>query len=206
MLTLSDIRAALARHQPKTGPFEAIPARAAVAMILAGPEDGLNLCMIRRAEQAGDPWSGHYAFPGGRAQAGDASPRAVAERETGEEVGLALENGHLLGPLSEMPVRLGGVDTGMRLSTFVYYLGPETPAFSPNSEVAAAYWVPLSHLWDADQGTHLALEREGVKMIFPAIRYRDYVIWGLTFRVLTLFSDVLDHPLPHLEEIPGLGG
>jgi hypothetical protein len=31
------------------------------------------------------------------------------------------------------------------------------------------------------------------------------VIWGLTFRVLTFFSDVLDDPLPHLEEIPGLG-
>ena len=70
--------------------------------------------------------------------------------------------------------------------------------------MAAAYWVPLSHLWDASQGTHLALEREGAKMIFPAIHYRDYVIWGLTFRVLTLFSDVLDHPLPHLEELPGL--
>jgi len=27
----------------------------------------------------------------------------------------------------------------------------------------------------------------------------------VTFRVLTLFSDILDAPLPHLEEIPGLG-
>ena len=41
-------------------------------------------------------------------------------------------------------------------------------------------------------------------MIYPAVRFRDTVIWGLTFRILSLFSDVLDHPLPHLEEIPGL--
>ena len=72
-------------------------------------------------------------------------------------------------------------------------------------EVASAHWVPLAHLWDPGQGTHLRLERNGARMVYPAIKYLDYVIWGLTFRVLTQFSDVLDHPLPHLEEIPGLG-
>ena len=38
-------------------------------------------------------------------------------------------------------------------------------------------------------------------MLFPAIRFREHLIWGLTLRVLTLFSDALDHPLPHVEEI-----
>ena len=52
---------------------------------------------------------------------------------------------------------------------------------------------------------HLEWEREGTRLLYPAIRFRDASIWGLTFRVLTLFSDVLDAPLPHLEEIPGLG-
>jgi len=42
-------------------------------------------------------------------------------------------------------------------------------------------------------------------LINPTIRWRGHAIWGLTYRVLTLFSDVLDAPLPHLEEIPGLG-
>ena len=35
--------------------------------------------------------------------------------------------------------------------------------------------------------------------MFPAIRFQQYLIWGLTLRVLTLFSDVLGQPLPHLE-------
>lgn len=205
MPTLDDIKNALARHEPRSQPFRAVPEQAAVAMILAGEEDGLRLCMIRRAEREGDPWSGHYAFPGGRAQPEDPHARAVAERETGEEVGLRLEERHLLGPLSEMPVRLGGRDTGMRLSIFVYDLGRALPALKPNHEVAAAYWVPLSHLWDAGNATHLDIDRSGARMVYPAIQYRDYVIWGLTFRVLTLFSDMLDQPLPHLEEIPGLG-
>lgn len=205
MPTLNDIRRALERHEPHTRPFVPVRDHAAVAMILAGPADELSLCFIRRAEREGDPWSGHYAFPGGRAHPEDPTPQAVAERETNEEVGLVLRPEHLVGPLSEMPVRLGGVDTGMMLSPFVYYLGERHAPLYPNHEVAGAYWVPLAHLWDLDNGTHLELNRFGQRMIYPAIRYRDYVIWGLTFRVLTLFSDVLDDPLPHLEEIPGLG-
>lgn len=205
MPILDDIKKALGRHEPRSEPFRAVPEQAAVAMILAGEEDGLRLCMIRRAEREGDPWSGHYAFPGGRAQPEDPHARAVAERETGEEVGLRLKERHLLGALSEMPIRLGGQDTGMRLSTFVYYWGHALPPFVPNHEVAGAYWVPLSHLWDAGNATHMDIDRSGSRMVYPAIQYRDYVIWGLTYRVLTLFSDVLDQPLPHLEEIPGLG-
>jgi 8-oxo-dGTP pyrophosphatase MutT (NUDIX family) len=205
MPTLDEIRDALARHRPHSLPFRPHRDNAAVAMILGGPPEALRICLIRRALREGDPWSGHYAFPGGRAHPEDATAAAVAERETVAEVGLRLQAAHLIGPLSEMPVRLGGVDTGMRLSIFVYYIGERLPPLHLNGEVAAAYWVPLAHLWDEANGTHMDIERGGARMIYPAISYRDYVIWGLTYRVLTLFSDVLDEPLPHLEEIPGLG-
>jgi 8-oxo-dGTP pyrophosphatase MutT (NUDIX family) len=205
MPTLDDIRAALSRHRPHTLPFSPQRDNAAVAMILGGMPEDLRICLIRRAQREGDPWSGHYAFPGGRAHPEDPTAQAVAERETVEEVGLRLEAPHLIGRLSEMPVRLGGVDTGMRLSTFVYYIGETLPPLRLNGEVSAAYWVPLAHLWDEANGTHMNIERGGARMIYPAISYRDYVIWGLTYRVLTQFSDVLDVPLPHLEEIPGLG-
>jgi len=205
VLTLAEIHRKLTGHTPTVEPFVATSDHASVAIILAGAREDPSLCLIRRAEREGDPWSGHYAFPGGRAEPRDPTAQAVAERETEEEVGLCLEESHLIAPLSEMPVRLGGVDTGMRLSPFVYDLGETTPPFIPNGEVASAYWVPLTHLWETKNGTHLELDRNGNRMIYPAIRYQDYVIWGLTYRVLTLFSDVLDHPLPHLEEIPGLG-
>ena len=205
MPTLDDIQRALERHQPEVGGFLPIRDHAAVALILAGEEADLRLCFIRRAERKDDPWSGHYAFPGGRADPEDPSARAVAERETLEEVDLRLDNGHLVAPLSRMPVRLGGVDIGMVLFSFVYYVGRVLPALSPNGEVATAHWVPLSHLWDEANATHMDLERGKSRMVYPAIHYLDYVIWGLTYRVLTLFSDVLDHPLPHFEEIPGLG-
>jgi 8-oxo-dGTP pyrophosphatase MutT (NUDIX family) len=144
------------------------------------------------------------AFPGGRASPADPTAQAVAERETEEEVGLRLQPAHRIAPLAELPVRLAGRETGMTLSSFVYYLGPQAADLHPNEEVAGAYWVELGHLWDPANGTHYRLQREGADMVFPAIRFRNTVIWGLTFRLLTQFSSNVNHPLPHLEDIPGL--
>jgi hypothetical protein len=79
-------------------------------------------------------------------------------------------------------------------------VGPEPPRLTGNSEVAEAYWAPLGDLWDQRNASELRLDRHGVAMVFPAIRFREHLIWGLTHRVLTLFSDLIGLPLPHLEQ------
>jgi 8-oxo-dGTP pyrophosphatase MutT (NUDIX family) len=206
MIPLSAIRTALAVQPAQVTPLEPGQNRAAVAIVLAGPDAGLSMCFIRRAERAGDPWSGHMAFPGGRVNWGDPTVQAAAERETLEEVGLALRAEHFIAPLAELPVRLAGRPTGMTLSSFVYYLGESEFPLRPNPEVAGAYWVPLEHLWRPANATHYRMRREGTEMVFPAIRFRDTVIWGLTFRLLTQFSGSVNRPLPHLEDLPGLAG
>ncbi len=221
MLHLANIRRALARHRPEitsegdsSAPWGAggesySARRAAVALVLAGAEDALHLCFIRRAEVAGDRWSGHMALPGGHADPGDADAGATAARETREEVGLPLAGSQRIGALSDIPVRRPGMDVTLVLAGRVFYLGRELLPFEPNHEVAAAYWIPLAHLWEPENATWLELDHGGSRAtrapaarVYPGIRFRDQVIWGLTFRVLTLFSDVLDHPLPHLEDIP----
>jgi 8-oxo-dGTP pyrophosphatase MutT (NUDIX family) len=203
--SLDQIRRALATHQPRTLDGEPRAQEAAVALVLAGAPRGLTLCVIRRAERDDDPWSGHLALPGGRASPTDPTARAVAERETLEEVGLALADPAYLGALSQVQVRLGGRHRQMVLHPFVYYLGTELPPFAASDEVAEAFWVPLTHLWDPNHASHVTWERDGTRLLYPAITWRGHAIWGLTLRVLTLFSDVLDAPLPHLEELPGLG-
>ena len=203
--TIDQIREALERHQPQLVDQGPDDTRASVALILAGTGTDLSLCAIRRAEHPLDPWSGHMALPGGRCDPEDPHPRAAAERETLEEVGLALSDPHWIGGLSDMPVRLGGSGRKMVLSSFVYHLGEELAPFTPNHEVAEVFWIPLAHLWDSRNASSLEWERNGTSLLYPAIRYQGHAIWGITFRVLMLFSDVLDSPLPHLEEIPGLG-
>jgi 8-oxo-dGTP pyrophosphatase MutT (NUDIX family) len=199
LFTVEQIRQALSRHQPTLVAREPEHSEASVALILAGAGSDLSLAAILRAEHPLDPWSGHMALPGGRASAEDSGPRAAAERETLEEVGIALDESHWLGALSHVLVHREGSVRQMVLSPFVYYLGEELAPFAISDEVAEAYWIPLSHLWDPSNASRFTWQRNGARLLYPAIRFRDTAIWGLTFRVLTLFSDVLDAPLPHLE-------
>ena len=64
--------------------------RAAVAVILRERDGALEVLVIRRAERAGDRWSGHAALPGGKVSESDTSIDDTALRETLEEVGLDL--------------------------------------------------------------------------------------------------------------------
>ena len=205
MLSVEAIRNALTAHQPTPSRFDGHRGCAAVAMILVGQEDNLKLCMIRRAKKSGDPWSGHMALPGGRFSPEDADLRVTAERETHEEVGLLLDPASRLGSLAPLAIWLSGREQPLYLFPSVYYLGLAIPALTLNHEVAEAYWMPLAHPWQAGNATHLKLSADGKTLYYPAVRFQDQIVWGITLRVLTLFSDVIGRPLPHLEEIPGLG-
>ena len=210
MLYIDDIRAALARQPPAADnefdPGQTDRSDAAVALILAGRGRDLSLCLIRRAEKSGDPWSGDVAFPGGRRGAEDTDPCATAERETEEEIGLRLYATQRLGRLVPLAIRLSGRKMRLRLFVTVYSVGASVPVFWCNREVAAAWWIPLIHLWDAGHATHLRLPTESAMLSYPAIRLpTGALLWGISLRVLTLFSDAIGRPLPHLEEIPGMG-
>jgi 8-oxo-dGTP pyrophosphatase MutT (NUDIX family) len=167
--------------------------QAAVALVLAGEAVDLHVCLIRRAEHERDRWSGHMALPGGRVDAGDRSVRAAAVREAREEVGLRLERAPYLGSLETQPVRSAGTLTGMSLSSFVFHLGETLEPLTPtDDEVAEAFWVPLRHLLDPRNAVHRPTPRNGETLEFPAVIYRGHYIWGLTYRVLTMFFERLE--------------
>jgi 8-oxo-dGTP pyrophosphatase MutT (NUDIX family) len=162
---------------------------AAVALVLAGEAADLHVCLIRRAEHEPDRWSGHMALPGGRVDAIDSSIRAAAIRETREEVGLQLDRAPYLGALATMPVSSAGQPTGMSLSSFVFHFGDMLERFTLSDEVAEAFWVPLRHMLDPRNAARRPTLRDGVSLDRPAIVYQGHYIWGLTYRVLTMFFE-----------------
>jgi 8-oxo-dGTP pyrophosphatase MutT (NUDIX family) len=98
---LLDIRGRLAKHEPKTLTSPSNQG-AAVAVVLREADGGPEVLFIERARRAGDPWSGHMAFPGGRIDPEDAHARGAAERETREEVGVDLAGAEPLGRLDDL--------------------------------------------------------------------------------------------------------
>ncbi len=194
--SLAAIRRGLEASTPELlEPPSNIRDRASVAVVFGGPAEALSLCFIRRAQREDDRWSGHMAFPGGRASPEDASPEAVARRETREEVGLVLTDAQRLGRLSDFNLGPTGA-TGV-LSPFAYYIGEQLPAFALEAaEVAAADWLTLAYLWSRSSKTTAPWVHQGVTMRFPGIAHGEHVIWGLTHRVLTRLAARIEHPLP----------
>ncbi len=164
--------------------------QAAVAVILrlvAGDE--VELLLIRRAERPGDHWSGHMAFPGGRAEPEDADLRATAARETREEVGLDLDlHGELLGPLDQQWPRTG---RGLVVSPWVWLLKAPDVALTPNAEVAQAIWTPLGPMLRGETRTEYPFRWNGMDVRLPGYKVEEHTVWGMTHRMLDSLFELL---------------
>jgi 8-oxo-dGTP pyrophosphatase MutT (NUDIX family) len=205
---LDQLRATLGPRGGASGrePSSSAPApedasrRASVALVFAGPAAALRLCLIRRAERLGDPWSGQMALPGGFVDASDASDRAAAKRETREEVGVDLADAEYLGALGRFPMV---ADHGA-LSPFAFYLGVDLAPLVPEAkEVAAAFWLEVGEIWAPERLTTVPYVHEGTRLTFPGIAFGPDVIWGLTYRVLTDLGRVVGRPLGDGRPVPG---
>jgi 8-oxo-dGTP pyrophosphatase MutT (NUDIX family) len=177
--------------------------RASVVILLRGTEENLSLCLIRRSAWEGDPWSRHIALPGGRSE-GDERPWDTARREVFEEIGLELTAKSAEIELPELGVSLAGRDRILQISPFVAYLGPTASPFRQGPEVEDVFWTPISHFWEVSRLHYLSLDSEGQRLLYPAVSIEQGTVFGITLRIISIFSDHLGHPLPFLEEIPGL--
>jgi 8-oxo-dGTP pyrophosphatase MutT (NUDIX family) len=185
------IETRLSDHTPGKSRLRRFKKRSAVAMILQVRDGELQILMIKRAERAGDPWSGHMAFPGGRMDKSDANGYAVAMRETAEEVGLVLgPQDECIGRLSELNARPHRGTFGMAVSPFVFRLDREV-TFTPNYEVAEVVWVPLEFLTDEDNREEMIWKYKGARIPVPCYMYEGRCIWGLSLMMLDELLDLV---------------
>lgn len=176
------------------GVVDAGPSAAVAAILRELPgADGADLFFIRRAEQVGDPWSGHIAFPGGRRDAEDESLLATAIRETREEVGIELAVEHFLARLPDVPAFVRS-KSGKHLvvTPFVFAL-PADVAVVPNNEVASTLWVPLASLARGEGKSSFTLDYEGTTYDLPCIHLEpgQHRLWGMTYRMLETLLDAV---------------
>ncbi len=197
MASISDIRVALDTHEPECR-VVGDKRQASVALVLRDHGRGPEVLFIERAHRVGDPWSGHMAFPGGRVDATDSGAQHAAERETMEEVGLSLAAAEVLGRLDDLEGHAAAAP-GMVISAFVYSLTiGHAQELEPNHEVEEAFWFPVSDLLDDQRHVdHSHTRVEGVT--FPGILVGEperHVVWGLTYRFLEIFLELIGTALP----------
>ncbi|HEV2137646.1 MAG TPA: CoA pyrophosphatase [Nitrososphaerales archaeon] len=152
---------------------------AAVSIILRDG-DSPNVLLIKRAERASDPWSGQIAFPGGKMQPGDKTAKDTAIRETIEEVGIDLGRAaEFLGYADTTTTHTGTMDVVP--TVFALKQGVEVRI---NQEVASYRWASLEDFLGPNGKSTYKFNYDGRNIEMPSYLVGDYVVWGLTYRIL----------------------
>ena len=201
MVSIERMRRSLAATEHSAG--GTLARRASVAIVLRGECDVPSVCFVARARRPGDPWSGDVAFPGGWARGEGESLRDAAMRETREEIGLALADAHHVGDMA--PMSISRHDSGIGIiGASVFHIGKSRPPLQPDGhEIAGAFWAPISDLYHPGNRLVVHWSRSGPPKPRPAIEFHGHVIWGLTYRVLVRFSNLVTDGRSPLEADPG---
>jgi 8-oxo-dGTP pyrophosphatase MutT (NUDIX family) len=148
-------------------------------------EPGATVILTLRAAHL-PSHAGQIAFPGGRADPGDATIVDTALREAQEEIGLAPD---LVTPIGLLDGYRTG--TGYRI---VPVLAAVLPKFTPQPdtrEVADIFEVPLAFLMTGSNHQRHARQWQGHTRHFYAMPYGERYIWGATAGILRLMYERL---------------
>ena len=179
---LEIIRSNLGKNEPQRKGL-----RFAAVSVMLRDKMNPSVLLIKRAERAGDPWSGQIAFPGGKMQSEDGTAKDTATRETLEEVGIDLsKTAEFLGYGTLTTTHTGTMD----VVPVVFLMKDEVEAMA-NDEVASFRWIQLGELLAPGSKSSFRLETPGNVIELPAYITGDYVVWGLTHRIL---DSLLDSP------------
>jgi len=164
---------------------------AAVALVLRhnAAVDDLDLLLIRRAQRAGDPWSGQIGLPGGRFEPNDSSLEETAVRETIEEIGLDVrQHGVILGALDELRPRTP-VLPPIIVRPYVCVVR-DVPTLVPSDEVSEYRWVRVGELFHPDARVNTTVRVRDYSMRVDAFQLGDFTVWGMTERILSTFAEI----------------
>ncbi len=140
-----------------------------------------RMFLIKRAERSGDPWSGQVAFPGGKMKVGEMTPMQTAIRETIEEVGVDLgTDADFQGYFGAFRTHTGNMD----VVPSVFLMKREVKV-TPNEEVSGYRWVALDEFLAPRSRSTYHLKANGVARDMPAYVSGEYVVWGLTQRIIS---------------------
>jgi 8-oxo-dGTP pyrophosphatase MutT (NUDIX family) len=128
--------------------------------------------------------SGQIAFPGGKIDAIDKSPRDAALREAEEEIGL---DRSFVDPIGYLGVY--GTGFGFRILPTVARVKPGFKLTINHSEVDDAFEVPLSFLMNPSNHQVHSKDFRGMERSYYAMPFAERFIWGATAGILRVLYE-----------------
>ena len=154
-------------------------AKAAVSIIRCRRPDD-SVLLLRRKKKEGDPWSGHFAFPGGRREPDDDSLFETCIRETYEEtrIALAVETFE-----KEVEATYAGscLSASILVQPFLFSLTEKPEIEVERSEIQSYHWLDITSFQNPEAHVEVEMIPSRVYTVFPL---QDYYIWGFTYNLL----------------------
>lgn len=164
------------------------PQKAAVALHIQILPDDIKIILIERSMYNGKH-SQQIAFPGGKMEITDESLEITARRESHEEIGFGLNDGILLGCLSEIFIPV----SSFLVKPFVF-VHDQFPNFIKNErEVNTIFICTLSEIDTIKKRSFkdIKISKNQVLKNVPGIHYKGHFIWGATALMLHEFNTAL---------------
>jgi 8-oxo-dGTP pyrophosphatase MutT (NUDIX family) len=159
------------------------PIRPAAVLIGVVDHPQPTVLLTQRSPHLADH-AGQIAFPGGKIETTDLSPRDTALREAEEEVGL---DPSFIDPIGYLDVY--GTSFGFRILPTVARIKPGFQLRINRSEVDDAFEVPLSFLMNpANHQVHSKPFR-GMERSYYAMPFAERYIWGATAGILRVLFE-----------------
>jgi 8-oxo-dGTP pyrophosphatase MutT (NUDIX family) len=159
------------------------PIRPAAVLIPIVDHPEPTVLLTQRSPHLADH-AGQIAFPGGKIDATDSTPRDAALREAEEEVGL---DRSFVDPLGYLGVY--GTSFGFRILPTVARVRPGFSLRINRSEVDDAFEVPLAFLMNPSNHQLHAKEFRGVERTYYAMPFAERYIWGATAGILRVLYE-----------------
>jgi 8-oxo-dGTP pyrophosphatase MutT (NUDIX family) len=147
-----------------------------VALAREGSEP--HVLLTRRTDDV-ETHKGQYAFPGGMTDEGDADPVHTALREADEELGIKARLVHPITLLDDL-----STPTGFVITPVVATLEAKPPLTPNPTEVAEAFWAPLSFFGAKEHGRSEQRDVRGVQREVWFYDFEGRIIWGATAWIL----------------------
>jgi len=159
------------------------PVRPAAVLIAVVDHEEPTVLLTQRSPNLSEH-AGQIAFPGGKIDATDKSPRDAALREAWEEVGL---DGSFIDPIGYLDVY--GTGFGFRILPTVARVKPGFALTINHSEVVDAFEVPLAFLMNPANHQIHSKDFRGMERSYYAMPYAERYIWGATAGILRVLYE-----------------